>query len=210
MYLACGHTDMRKGMATLAMLVQQTLGHDPFSGAVYAFRGHRGQQTTFSIQFSYRPESRIPGIRYSGRRCRCRPTAAGRICNVSTRTTGPILVASFRPGCSMKATARACRSASRRSALQDYSSLPPLWRHSRLRHLAHDRILQRGRRETVRRSPYCNPAQLVLYPEHQAVDRPLSPNPKGLVEALADLLLVALGVQCRMVKGGDDEHQDHA
>jgi hypothetical protein len=26
----------------------------------------------------------------------------------------------------------------------------------------------------------------------------------------ADLLLVALGVQCRMVKGGDDEHQDHA
>ena len=58
----------------------------------------------------------------------------------------------------------------------------------------------------MRRSPYRNPAQLVLYPEH----RPLSPNPKGLVEALADLLLVALGVQCRMVKGGDDEHQDHA
>ena len=29
-YLACGYTDMRKGMATLAMLVQQVLGHDPF------------------------------------------------------------------------------------------------------------------------------------------------------------------------------------
>ena len=42
MFVACGHTDMRKGMATLAMLVQQTLGHDPFSGAVYAFRGRRG------------------------------------------------------------------------------------------------------------------------------------------------------------------------
>ena len=41
-YLACGTTEMRKGMATLAMLVQQTLGHDPFSGAVYAFRGRRG------------------------------------------------------------------------------------------------------------------------------------------------------------------------
>jgi hypothetical protein len=27
---------------------------------------------------------------------------------------------------------------------------------------------------------------------------------------LADLLLVALGVQCRMMKEGDDEHQDHA
>ena len=41
-YLACGYTDMRKGMSTLAMLVQQTLGDSPFSGAVYAFRGRRG------------------------------------------------------------------------------------------------------------------------------------------------------------------------
>ena len=40
-YLACGYTDMRKGMMTLAMLVQETLGHSPFSGAVYAFRGRR-------------------------------------------------------------------------------------------------------------------------------------------------------------------------
>jgi transposase len=29
-YLACGATDMRKGMAGLAMLVQQGLGEDPF------------------------------------------------------------------------------------------------------------------------------------------------------------------------------------
>jgi transposase len=41
-YLACGYTDMRKGMSTLVMLVQQTLGDSPFSGAVYAFRGRRG------------------------------------------------------------------------------------------------------------------------------------------------------------------------
>ena len=40
-YLACGVTDMRKGMAGLAMLVQQGLAEDPFSGAVYAFRGRR-------------------------------------------------------------------------------------------------------------------------------------------------------------------------
>ena len=33
---------MRKGMATLAMLVQQTLGHDPFSGSVHTFRGRKG------------------------------------------------------------------------------------------------------------------------------------------------------------------------
>ena len=29
-YLACGVTDMRKGMTGLAMLVQQTLAEDPF------------------------------------------------------------------------------------------------------------------------------------------------------------------------------------
>ncbi len=40
-YLACGVTDMRKGMVGLAMLVQQNLGDDPFGGAVFAFRGRR-------------------------------------------------------------------------------------------------------------------------------------------------------------------------
>jgi transposase len=40
-YLACGVTDMRKGMVGLAMVVQQTLTEDPFNGAVYAFRGRR-------------------------------------------------------------------------------------------------------------------------------------------------------------------------
>ena len=41
-YLACGYTDMRKGMQGLAMLVQQMLAEDPFNGALYAFRGRRG------------------------------------------------------------------------------------------------------------------------------------------------------------------------
>ena len=36
-YLACGTTDMRRGMAGLAMQVQQ----DPFDGCVFAFRGKR-------------------------------------------------------------------------------------------------------------------------------------------------------------------------
>jgi transposase len=40
-YLACGVTDMRKGMVGLSMLVQQTLAEDPFGGAVFAFRGRR-------------------------------------------------------------------------------------------------------------------------------------------------------------------------
>jgi transposase len=40
-YLACGRTDMRKGMDGLAMLVQRDFADDPFGGAVFAFRGRR-------------------------------------------------------------------------------------------------------------------------------------------------------------------------
>ena len=40
-YLACGVTDMRKGMVGLAMIVQQSLTEDPFGGAIFAFRGRR-------------------------------------------------------------------------------------------------------------------------------------------------------------------------
>ena len=36
-YLACGVTDMRKGKIGLAMLVQQGLCDDPFSGALLPF-----------------------------------------------------------------------------------------------------------------------------------------------------------------------------
>jgi transposase len=41
-YLACGTTDMRRGMAGLAMQVQQNLAQSPFDGAIFAFRGKRG------------------------------------------------------------------------------------------------------------------------------------------------------------------------
>jgi transposase len=41
-WLACGRTDMRKGMDGLAMLAQQVLEEDPFGGALFAFRGRRG------------------------------------------------------------------------------------------------------------------------------------------------------------------------
>jgi transposase len=38
-WLACGHTDMRKGMDGLAMLAQQILQESPFDGAVFASGG---------------------------------------------------------------------------------------------------------------------------------------------------------------------------
>lgn len=40
-HVALGHTDMRKGLDGLAMLVQQVLERDPFSGHLFVFRGRK-------------------------------------------------------------------------------------------------------------------------------------------------------------------------
>ena len=41
-WLASGVTDMRRGMNTLALQVQEDLGRDPHAGDLYIFRGRRG------------------------------------------------------------------------------------------------------------------------------------------------------------------------
>jgi transposase len=41
-WLAAGHTDMRRGMNGLALQVQQALQRDPHAGDLYVFRGRRG------------------------------------------------------------------------------------------------------------------------------------------------------------------------
>lgn len=41
-YLALGTTDMRKGFDGLALLAQEVLRKDPFSGHLFVFRGRRG------------------------------------------------------------------------------------------------------------------------------------------------------------------------
>ena len=41
-WIATGHTDMRKGMQGLASLVQEGFGRDPFAGDVFVFRGRGG------------------------------------------------------------------------------------------------------------------------------------------------------------------------
>ena len=41
-WLATGHTDMRKGFASLSLQVQEFLRHDPLSGHLFCFRGRRG------------------------------------------------------------------------------------------------------------------------------------------------------------------------
>lgn len=41
-WLATGHTDMRKGFASLALQVQEALRRDPLGGHIFCFRGRRG------------------------------------------------------------------------------------------------------------------------------------------------------------------------
>jgi transposase len=48
-HLALGRTDMRKGFDSLAVLVQEVLKKDPFSGHPFAFRGKKAD--TMKILF---------------------------------------------------------------------------------------------------------------------------------------------------------------
>ena len=41
-WLATGHTDMRKGFDGLALVVQETLKRNPHNGHLFVFRGRRG------------------------------------------------------------------------------------------------------------------------------------------------------------------------
>lgn len=41
-WLAPGHTDMRKGFPGLSLLAQETLAKDPHAGHLFVFRGRRG------------------------------------------------------------------------------------------------------------------------------------------------------------------------
>ena len=41
-WIATGHTDMRRGMNSLALLVQEAFNRDPHGGDLYVFRGRSG------------------------------------------------------------------------------------------------------------------------------------------------------------------------
>ena len=62
----------------------------------------------------------------------------------------------------------------------------------------------------MRNRRHQNRDQLVLELESQNTQIPLARNIKGLVEALADLLLEALEANRTTKTGGRDEHEDHA
>jgi transposase len=42
-WIAAGHTDMRCGMNSLALRIQQALQRDPHAGDLYVFRGKNGK-----------------------------------------------------------------------------------------------------------------------------------------------------------------------
>ena len=42
-WIATGHTDMRRGMNSLAVLVQEAFKRDPHGGDLYVFRGKSGK-----------------------------------------------------------------------------------------------------------------------------------------------------------------------
>ncbi len=84
-HIALGVTDLRKGLDGLAMLVQEVLEQDPFSGHLFAFRGRKASRTTFSIPFAIR-QNRVSmasvawtaASRSSGRPARWHGSAHGR------------------------------------------------------------------------------------------------------------------------------------
>lgn len=67
-WLATGHTDMRRGFPGLALQVQEILKQDPFCGHLFCFRGRRRQLPTFCIRFSLFDDclSLAPAVRKEG------------------------------------------------------------------------------------------------------------------------------------------------
>ncbi|HTQ83054.1 MAG TPA: hypothetical protein VMI47_07255 [Pseudolabrys sp.] len=61
-----------------------------------------------------------------------------------------------------------------------------------------------------RKSQYREPMQLGLDLGRRTPQNPLGVNPRGLIQALADLLLEAAGDETVQMSGGDRERQDHA
>lgn len=81
-----------------------------------------------------------------------------------------------------------------------------------LRVRQHDPRLRRRRRANVTRRRSHDRAQLALGLKCRRPPVSVSsmPAPEGLLAALADLLLSALGAEAITTEGSGDEHQDHA
>jgi hypothetical protein len=95
-------------------------------------------------------------------------------------------------------------------------NLPPFWRRAaNPPNEVHDRVLQKRRRRFVHKRRNRDRSQLALDLEpRDPTPFPATPNVKGLIEALADLLLEAMGErttapEAAARQGGGHEPQDH-
>jgi hypothetical protein len=93
---------------------------------------------------------------------------------------------------------------------------PPSWRRAaNPRNEVHDRVFQKRRSRFVRKRRNRDRSQLALDLEpRDPTPFPAIPNVKGLIEALADLLLEAMGERTTATdaaarRGGGHEPQDH-
>ena len=77
-WLAVGHTDMRRGMNSLALQVQEVLKRDPHAGDLYVFRGKRGHLTKFCGMTALACRSTPSGWNGAGFCGRRRPMALSR------------------------------------------------------------------------------------------------------------------------------------
>ena len=204
-WLACGRTDMRKGMDGLAMLAQQVLNEDPFGGALFAFRGRRGSARHSAYSF------RTARIAYRwhplfGQTLQVSPHRRGKDLQCIYTDERPDLSRELPTWMFDESYCAGMALGEPQINLGRTTQLAPLWSCSRdLEPVAHDRILQKEGKRRVRRSPYRNPAQLAL--EHRTSDTPapvINANPEGAASrALADLLLAAIGTpRRRTIKGG--------
>jgi len=62
-WLATGHTDMRKGFDGLALLVQETIKRNPHNGHLFVFRGRRGGLGLPRFRGQVRSWVRVPKLR---------------------------------------------------------------------------------------------------------------------------------------------------
>ena len=97
-WLAVGHTDMRRGMNGLALQVQETLRRDPHAGDLYVFRGKRGNLIKIlwhdgSGMSLYReaPGTRPLHLAVAGGRQRCNHGGAARLYARSRMSKPPLV-----------------------------------------------------------------------------------------------------------------------
>src|SRR3954449_11590769 len=87
-WLATGHTDLRKGFASLSLRVQEVLRQDPLGGHLFCFRGRRGD---LFEGYLARRQGRVPVHEEAGTEPLLWPSAADGAVTISPAQLGYLL-----------------------------------------------------------------------------------------------------------------------